>query len=258
MIDPKSFFKAIKKRPDSYFIIHYSSESLFETEAIQGLSPRVTSIVVMHYATAQARSFAFHLSADLLNIAKADIDNNLDRIEADLLTRFYNFARDNRLQHWIHWNMRGQLFGFEHIEHRYRKLTGSEAPSIPIDVRVNLNDVLRARYGHDYAPHKQLTHLMLMQGPPLQGFLEGAAEAVCFTNRDFIRMNESTTTKVHFFRHVINLALKGKLKTAGRSIGDWIDRLLESRAARVVAFFLALLSLGSWLVYFAVHARTLL
>src|SRR2546429_310946 len=108
MVDAKSFFKAIRKNPDQYFIIHYSSEMLFDEE-LEGNSPRVTSIVVMHYATSQTQSFAFHLSADLLNISKDAVDANLDKIEADLLTRFYKFARDRRLQYWIHWNMRGQL-----------------------------------------------------------------------------------------------------------------------------------------------------
>lgn len=110
-------------------------------ENLEGNSPRITSIVVMHYPTGQTQSFAFHLSADLLNIRKEDVDANLDEIEMDLLSRFYKFARDRRLMHWVHWNMRGQIFGFEHLEHRYRKLTGLDAPNIPVEVRLNLNDI---------------------------------------------------------------------------------------------------------------------
>jgi hypothetical protein len=55
--------------------------------------------------------------------------------------------------------------------------------------------------------------------------------AECFSKREFIRMNESTNTKVHFFRHIIDLALRGKLKTAGQSIASRIDKLLESRTS---------------------------
>lgn len=248
MVDAKSFFKAIKKNPDRYFIIHYSSEMLFD-ENLEGLSPRVTSIVVMHYQTGQTQSFAFHLSADLLNINKDQVDGNLDIIEADILTRFYKFSRDRRLQHWVHWNMRGQIFGFEHLEHRYRKLTGEDAPDIPVEVRLNLNDVLREQYGVDYAPHPQLKNLMLQQGGIPQGFLEGKEESECFSKREFIRMNTSTTTKVHFFRHVIDLALKGKLRTVGRSLANRIDRLLESRSSRVLAFTGTLLGLASWIAW---------
>jgi hypothetical protein len=254
MVDARTFFKAIRKNPAQYFIIHYSCEMLFD-EDLEGHSPRITSIVVMHYATGQTQSFAFHLSADLLNIGKDDVDKNLDDIEMDLLSRFYKFARDRRQMHWIHWNMRGQLFGFEHLEHRYRKLTGLDAPNIPVEVRLNLNDILRERYGSNYAEHPQLKNLMLLQGDLPRGFLEGKEEAECFNRHEFIRMNESTNTKVHFFRHVIDLALRGKLKTVGRSISNRIDRLLESRTSRVMAFTGTGLGLLSWIGWFIVIAK---
>jgi hypothetical protein len=255
MVDAGSFFKAIRKNPAQYFIIHYSSEMLFD-ENLEGHSPRITSIVVMHYPTGQTQSFAYHLSADLLNIAKSSVEDHLDEIEHDLLSRFFKFVRDRRQMYWIHWNMRGQLFGFEHLEHRFRKLTGLDAPNIPVEVRLNLNDILRERYGSDYAEHPQLKNLMLLQGPLAKAFLEGKEEAECFKKREFIRMNESTTTKVHFFRHVIELALRGKLKTAGQTISARIDKLLESRTSRVIAFIalgLGLLSWIGWLFLLASH-----
>jgi hypothetical protein len=68
-------------------------------------------------------------------------------------------------------------------------------------------------------------------------------------------MNESTNTKVHFFRHVIELALRGKLKTAGRSLADRIDRLLESRTSRVLAFTGTVLGLLSWIGWLVLLAR---
>jgi hypothetical protein len=70
-------------------------------------------------------------------------------------------------------------------------------------------------------------------------------------------MNELTNTKVHFFRHVIDLALRGKLKAAGRSLANRIDKLLESRTSRVLAFTgtsLGLLSWIGWLVLLATRA----
>lgn len=246
MVDAKSFFRAVRNNPAQYFIIHYSSEMLFD-ENLEGHSPRITSIVVMHYSTGQTQSFAYHLSADLLNIAKDAVDSHLDEIERDLLSRFYKFVRDRRQMHWVHWNMRGQIFGFEHLEHRFRKLTGEDAPNIPVEVRLNLNDVLRERYDHDYAEHPQMRSLMLLQGEMHKGFLDGKEEADCFSKREFIRMNESTNTKVHFFRDVIESSLKGKLRTAGQSVANRIDRLLESRAARVLAFSGTILGLLSWI-----------
>ena len=56
-------------------------------------------------------------------------------------------------------------------------------------------------------------------------------------------MNSSTISKVEFFRHVISLAIRGKLRTAGQGFLVRIDRLLEGRAARVIAFIAAVASL---------------
>jgi hypothetical protein len=68
-------------------------------------------------------------------------------------------------------------------------------------------------------------------------------------------MHLSTISKVQFFAHVIKQMLKGKLKTASKECANRIDRLLESRTSRLVAFGLTVLSLGSWLAFFAVKAR---
>lgn len=132
--------------------------------------------------------------------------------------------------------MRTVVFGFEHIEHRYRVLTKQEPPSIPVEVRFNLNDLLKGRYGEDYASDPKMPTLMEMNGGRVQGFLTGKEESEAFKAKDFIRMNTSTIAKVGFFSYVITAASKGKLKTAARGFANWIDRLLESRKARIVAF----------------------
>ena len=56
-------------------------------------------------------------------------------------------------------------------------------------------------------------------------------------------MNSSTICKVEFFRHVISLAIKGKLRTKGKGFLVRIDRLLESRTARVIAFVAVVVSI---------------
>jgi hypothetical protein len=96
---------------------------------------------------------------------------------------------------------------------------------------------------------------MLLQGDLPKGFLEGKEESDCFSKREFIRMNESTNTKVHFFRHIIDLALRGKLKTAGQSIADRIDKMLESRTSRVLALSGTILGLLSWVGWLILLAK---
>jgi hypothetical protein len=77
--------------------------------------------------------------------------------------------------------------------------------------------------------------LILLQGDLPKQFLDGAEESEAFRAGEYIRMNASTISKVQFFRHAIELALRGKLHTAGSSIFNKVDKLLESRAARVAA-----------------------
>jgi hypothetical protein len=236
VVDAHNFFREIKKHPDRFYIIHYSSQSLYD-EGLDGLSPRITSIVVMHFSSRQTASFAIHAEAELLGIPKEQVEARLDDIERALLQRFYDFVsdKDSKDKYWIHWNMRNLTYGFEHLAHRYHRLSGNEPPNIPVPMRLNLNDILKERYGPDYAGHPRLKSLMLMNGDLDTRFLEGAEEADAFKKMEFIRMNSSTISKVEFFRYVITQAQRGKLHTGGMRLVNHLDRLLESRWARVLA-----------------------
>src|SRR5882762_7645984 len=110
------------------------TQSLYD-EGVDGLSPRITSIVVMHFATRQTVSFALHAVAESIGIPKEEVENRYDQIERALLQSFFDFIRDRRDKNWVHWNMRHITYGFEHIEHRYRLLTGQEPLGVPIDAR---------------------------------------------------------------------------------------------------------------------------
>ncbi|MDQ0421726.1 hypothetical protein J2045_002766 [Peteryoungia aggregata LMG 23059] len=246
-----SFWADVQKNPDRFYIIHYSSQSLFDAEANAGagaLSPRITSVVVRHYESGQTVSFATHTVAEYLGVPWDEIEERYDKIERELLTHFYDWARDRREKYWIHWNMRNVTFGFEHLEHRYRVLTKKEPPSIPVEVRINLNDALKDRYGSDYAPDPRMPSLMDLNGPRIQGFLSGKEESEAFKAKDFIRMNASTIAKVGFFSYVISAALKGRLNTSGSGFLHFIDRLLESRKNRGIATISAVIGLPTGLV----------
>lgn len=253
MVDEANFFKEIKRHPERFYIIHYSSERLFDEEAGQ-FSPRITSIVLMHYQTRQILSYSLHTVAEELEIGRDDVEAQYDKIERELLTRYFDFVRDNLRFYWIHWNMRSVVFGFEHLEHRYRTLARKEPPTIPIEARLNLNDIFKQRYGSDYAPDPRMKSLMALQGELPKQFMSGEEESAAFKAKEFIRMNASTISKVQFFRHAIELALKGKLKTAGRTFLSYIDRLLESRVARALAFTGTVLGLISWIAWLVLKA----
>jgi hypothetical protein len=66
-------------------------------------------------------------------------------------------------------------------------------------------------------------------------------------------MNSSTISKVEFFRHVLNQATKGKLRTAGRSLPVRIDGMMESRPSRIVIFLSGLIGIPAALLTIALY-----
>ena len=229
-----NFFKSVGKEPEQFYIIHYSSQSLYDADS-EGHSPRITSIAVMHFATRQTTSFSVHATADLLKIGRDEIESRYNDIEKEMLLRFFEFARDRLDRYWIHWRMQNLTFGFEHLEHRSRYLGNPDPQRVPFENRLDLSAILQERYGRDYVPNPRMINLAQQNGPLPQGFLNGEQEAEAFKNKDFIRMHASTLAKVDFFRHVIVLARQGRLRTANKNWGVRIDRLLESRTARTIA-----------------------
>ncbi len=243
------FIRNIKSHPENFYCIHYSCQSLYDDN--EALSPRITSIAITHYATEQTVSFSTHSIAEELHIPRDQVLAQFDRVELELLQGFYNFVRDRRDKFWVHWNMRNLTYGFEHLEHRFRVLGGANAPVIPVERRINLNDIIRDRYGKDYATHPQLKGLMELNGGIHRHFLTGEEEVQAFRNNEFIRMHNSTLSKVGFFSAAIGKLISGKLKTASRGWGVALDRLFESRQVKTLALVGTVVGIvvGAWQIY---------
>ncbi len=234
------FIKSVRRYPENFYVIHYSCQSLYDDNA--GLSPRITSIAISHFASEQTVSFSTHAIAEELGIQREAVLDRFDEIERRLLQDFYAFIRDRRDKFFVHWNMRNLTFGFEHLEHRYRALGAADPAVIPVERRINLSDILSGRYGDDYAKHPRLKSLMEMNGGVHRHFLAGDEEVQAFRNAEFIRMHNSTLAKVGFFHRVIRLMLKGKLHTASRGLGVALDRLFEGRMAKLICLMGAVVS----------------
>jgi hypothetical protein len=240
--DSRRFISKVRRNPEEFYIIHYSCQSLYDDN--EALSPRITSIAITHYATEQTVSFSTHSIAEELHLARDSVQAEFDKVESKLLHDFYTFIRDRRDKFWVHWNMRNLTYGFEHLEHRYRVLGGNDAPVIPVERRLNLNDLLSDRYGSGYARHPKLKSLMELNGGMHRHFLTGEEEVSAFKSREFIKMHNSTLTKVGFFYHVIRSLVRGRLNTASRGWGIALDRLFESRTAKTVGLFGTLITIG--------------
>ena len=244
----RDFFKEIRRNPENFYIIHYSCQSLNDDN--DGLSPRITSIGVTHFSSEQTVSFSMHAIAEELKVPRERVMVELDQIEMRLLKGFYDFARDRRDKFWVHWNMRNLSFGFEHLEHRYRILGGENAPVIPVERRINLNDMLSDRYGSNYAKHPKMKSLMLLNGGIHKNFLSGEEELAAFQNHEFLRMHKSTLSKLQFFHFAIRQVLAGKLKTETRGLGVMLDRMFESRLSKGVGLVSGAMSIVLFLIGF--------
>lgn len=230
---PRNFLKAIKSNAENFYVIHYSCQSLYDDNA--QLSPRITSIVVSNYGSGEEISFSTHAIAEELGLAREDVEQNFSRVELQLIEDFNDFIRGRRDKYWIHWNMRNLTYGFEHISHRYRALGGSRPVDIPIERRLNLNDLLARHFGKDYAKHPKLHSLMEMNGGIHRYFLTGSQEVEAFERREFIRMYNSAQCKVGFLVSVVRRWSSGRLRTDSRGFGIALDRIFESRAVKVIA-----------------------
>jgi len=70
------FFKQIKNNPGDFYLIHYSCQSLYDD--CGGLSPRITSIAVTHFATEQTLAFLLTAVAEELGIARDDVQKRFN------------------------------------------------------------------------------------------------------------------------------------------------------------------------------------
>ncbi len=236
------FLREIRVNPVNFYVIHYSCQSLYDDN--EGLSPRITSIAITHFLTEQTVSFSTHAIAEELQIPREAVRERFDEVERQLLDDLYRFVQDRRDKYWVHWNMRNLTYGFEHLEHRYRVLGQRDAPVIPVERRINLNDILADRYGADYAAHPRLTSLMELNGGRHRDFLTGKEEVDAFQNGEFIRMHNSTLCKVGFLHRVLKRMLAGRLVTASRGYGYRLDKLFETRVAKVVGLLSAIVTIA--------------
>jgi hypothetical protein len=250
----KQFIKEVKAHPENFYVIHYSCQSLYDDNEA-ALSPRITSIVISDYATGQTISFSTHSIAEKLHIPREKVQERFDEVEKTLLDEFFGFIRERRDKYWVHWNMRNLTYGFEHLEHRHLVLEGVSAPVVPIERRLNLNDLIAERYGGGYAKDPKLTSLMELNGGLHRHFLSGKEEVQAFQNNEFLGMHNSTLSKVGFLASVIRKLERGRLRTAANGLGVFLDRAFESRSAKAIGFVGTAITIGvgAWQTWLWVH-----
>lgn len=203
----------IVSNPSSVLIIHYSCESFYDTN--EGKTPRITSIAVRYFNSAQTKSFAIHRIAEIKRIAFHEIEAHYDELEKDMLKEFFQFVKKNKESLWVHWNMRDLNFGFEAIENRFTVL-GGKPEIIDTKKKIDLSRSLVDIYGLSYIGHPRLEKLAEKNKISMRDFLAGESEAKAFNNKEYIKLHQSTLKKVDIFHTILEKVAQRDLKTNSR------------------------------------------
>ncbi|QFP76893.1 hypothetical protein [Deinococcus sp. AJ005] len=209
-IEALNRIKILRNDKRSIRIIHYSCESFYQKG--DNFSPRITSICVKNFSETQTKCFSIVDFAETLGISASQINGNYNALEKAMLDDFFDYLGVNQTSNWVHWNMRGSVYGFHAIYHRYRMLQGS-----PITLGENrlfdLAEMLKSIYGKDYAPHPRLEKLCQINDLSMKDFLVGAAEADAFDRENFNVLRMSTARKVDLMSDILRLVFDRKLRT---------------------------------------------
>ena len=169
----EQIFKEIDKNPENYLIIHYSCESFYGIT--DGHTPRITSIAVYFFDSAQTESFSIHKTAEKEHIDISEIEASYDKLERKMLDGFFQFVDNHQNIKWLHWNMRDINYGFKAIEHRYEVLGGK--PKIIDDAhKIDISRLFIMCYGVKYIEHPRLESLLELNKISAKDFLPGAEE----------------------------------------------------------------------------------
>lgn len=228
----KETLQELKNHFDYLRIIHYSCQNLSDSN--EGYSPRITSIAVLHVERSIMHSFSIHLIAEEQNVVRDNIETEYDRLEGEMLERFYQFVRDNPDARWLHWNMNNINYGFETVNHRYRVLTQKEPPQIPDSRRYNISALILEKYGQNCVDHPRMAKLMELNGGKQRDFLSGQEEANAFKAKEFLKLHKSTMSKVYWFQDIFLKLLENKVKTQRRNFKEKVNRLSESTPIKIL------------------------
>ena len=200
----------IDKNPSNYLMIHYSCESFYDIK--DGHTPRITSIAVYNYSSAQTESFSLHKIAEKMHVELKDVESEYDELEREMLREYYEYDNIHKEYYWIHWNMRDINYGFKAIEHRYSVL-GGEPIKIDDNKKIDLSRLFIMCYGVNYIAHPRMQKLLEKNHIQSRNYLCGAEEATAFENKEYIKLHMSTLRKVDVFADLLTRAINNTLKT---------------------------------------------
>jgi hypothetical protein len=242
---PKQVLLDLKQQEGHLYAIHYSCQTLGDGN--EGLSPRITSIAVLHLQSSSMHSFSIHLVAERKGIKREDIPICYDDLEGEMLQLFYAFVQGHPVAYWLHWNMSNINYGFEAIAHRYAVLTKQTAPQIPDSKRFNLSTLISGIYGDRYVDHPKMLKLMELNGGRHRDFLTGQEEAETFESKEYIKLHKSTMSKTYWFQSTYYKLQNRKLVTTRTNFWNRVNEWMEHPFAKLLGFVSVLYTLSQFI-----------
>lgn len=229
----QNILEDIQNNSDQYYIIHYSCESFYDIT--DGRTPRITSIAIRNFETAQTDSFSIHKIAEKNRIIFSDIESTYDKLEESMLGAYLDFLEKHHKCKFLHWNMRDINYGFKAIEHRYEVLTGDTPFKLPDEQKIDVARLFITKYGAGYIGHPRLETILVKNNIEPKDFLHGQQEAEAFVNKEYIKLHQSTLSKVNAMANLISRAANNALITNSKwwdIYGFSINGILEFLRSR--------------------------
>lgn len=133
--------------------VHYSCEN-FHDVTDRPVAISAIGITEIMDASGERNSQVFSITNSAAN------DQVVER-EKEFLKRFFEFAKERPDARWVHWNMNNATYGFSALIARYRFLLDVDPPSVFSSDRIyDLDSIVGARYGVDFAKHPKLRSLV--------------------------------------------------------------------------------------------------
>ena len=248
--EAKSKLTKLCDNPENILFIHYSCESFYERSS--GKSPRITSIAVRFLESGQTLSFSIHQQAELEDVSVKSISDNYDQYELKMLTSFYDFVIQYRSFQWVHWNMRNSNYGFEAIAHRFRVL-GGQPTEISHAKTLNLARLMHDLLGNKYVEHPRLFRLLDENNMVPRNFLSGCEEAQAFEKSEYVRLHQSTLSKVDAFMDITKAAVMNRLrcnngyfKRRGFDFSTFVALIKDNPIVSIISLFAGITGLISF------------
>ncbi|AXH36945.1 hypothetical protein DVJ78_17350 [Humibacter sp. BT305] len=210
MSDPNSAIAEISRalsKGERVLCIHYSCESFYDVQD-RPLAIAAIGVTEITDLSGEGRTEVF-------SIANSAPDNDVEIREKEMLERFFANMKLVPDARWVHWNMNKASFGFPAILARYRFLFGTDAPTVfTTDRLYDLDAMIEARYGRDFARHPKMRSLFSLNGYYMPFFKSGMEEVTAFSEGNFKACENSTGEKSNLLAVALTAFVRGDLQTA--------------------------------------------